>query len=60
MNKKLYLNKICKIVVLSDSKRLFYTAEVLDLSDGHISFIDKFGVYYTYSMKEVVEINTQN
>jgi len=56
---KSYLNKVCKILVKSDSKRLFYYGEVIEITSTHLSFIDKFGVYYTFKVSEILEINTQ-
>jgi len=56
---KSFLNKICKIVVHSDNQKLFYTAEIIEISDSHVSFVDKFGIYYSYLISEIIEINTQ-
>jgi hypothetical protein len=56
---KYVLGKRCKIVIEVDGKRLFYTVtKVLDISKNHISFIDKFGKSYTYSLDLLKEIHS--
>jgi len=53
---KQYIGKTCKLHIVVNGKDLFYTAKVKDVSDTHISFIDKFGEDYTFRMTDIVEI----
>jgi hypothetical protein len=53
------LGKKCKIVIVVDGKKLFYTVKkVIDISKNHISFVDKFGKTYTYSLEYLKEIHS--
>lgn len=53
------IGKSCKLLIdLGGGGRpLTYTvSEVLDVSDTHISFIDKFGQRYSYRIANIAEV----
>lgn len=54
-----YLGKTCKIRILSRARELFYTGKITEVTELHISFIDKFGESYTFLKSEVCEISTR-
>jgi len=54
-----YIGKTCKIRILSRSREIFFTADVTNVDDLHISFIDKFGESYTFLKSEIHEISTK-
>lgn len=57
---KEYIGKKCNILVVANGRYLFYNVKkVLDVTETHISFIDKFDNNYTYMIKDIQEINTQ-
>ena len=51
-----YLNKKVKILIAFHNDELFYYATITNVSDTHISFIDKFGKKYTYLKTMVIQI----
>ena len=52
------IGKSCKIEVDRNGKSLFYTiSEVLDVTDTHITFLDRYNNQYTYRLQDVVEIS---
>ena len=53
---KQYIGKQCKIFVRIEGRRLFYSGEITEVSEGHVSFIDKFGELYTYNKQCIEEI----
>ena len=56
---KEYIGKKCNILVILNGKYLFYNVKkVLDVTEDHISFIDKFNNNYTYKKGDIAEINT--
>jgi len=56
-----YLNKSCKILILINGKCLFYNVKsVTNVSDTHISFLDKYNNSYTYKKEDVKEVNIIN
>ena len=58
---KEYKGKSCNILVVLKGKYLFYNVKkVLDVTETHISFIDKFGNNYTYKKEDIAEINKMN
>ena len=54
-----YIGKICKIRVLLGNTHLFFTARVVEVSDLHISFIDKYEENYTFLKSQIGEISTK-
>ena len=58
---KEYIGKACNILIILKGRYLFYNVKkVLDVTENHISFIDKFGNNYTYRKENVNEINMKN
>ncbi len=57
---KEYEGKKVKLTVEREGKELFYCANVLKVTDTHISFLDKFGIRYTFRISDVVQINEVN
>ncbi|HCY19400.1 MAG TPA: hypothetical protein DHU69_06540 [Deltaproteobacteria bacterium] len=55
-----FLNKNCKIEVLIDGQRLFFTAKVTDMTKDHILFTDKFGGHYCYKIEHIESIRERN
>lgn len=51
-----WIGKKVKIIVNVEGVRYTYTAEVLDVTDSHITFIDKFGTKYSKILTEVLDI----
>ena len=55
---KEFIGKSAKILININGSYLFYNSpKVTDITEDHISFIDKFGRLYTHSIKNIVEIN---
>ena len=55
---KRYKGQNVKIIIKVQNNNLNYTAKVLDVSDTHITFYDKFGKVYSYLISDIVEIQT--
>ena len=55
---KRYKDKKVKLIVKVQGQLLNYTAKVLEVSEQHITFYDKFGKVYSYLLKDIVEIQT--
>lgn len=56
---KQYIGKKCKVRVLRDGTCLHYTAvPMTNVSDTHISFVDKFGESRSFRIVDIVEIYT--
>jgi hypothetical protein len=54
---KQLIGRSCCLAVCINGRDLFYTAkEVLDVSDTHITFIDRYNKQYTINLNNVVEI----
>ena len=53
---KEYINKKVLIAIITNSIELAYTATILNVTDTHISFIDKFGEHFTYRVADVKNI----
>ncbi len=53
---KQYIGKQCKLHVQINEKDLFYTAKIIDVTETHISFIDKFDEKYSFRLTDIVEI----
>ena len=54
---KEFLNKSCKLTINISGKLLFFTAQkVVDVSNTHITFIDKFDYQLSYRVEDIVEI----
>jgi hypothetical protein len=52
------IGKSCLIEISRNGKALFYKAkEVLDVTDTHITFLDKYNNQYTYRLMDVAEIS---
>ena len=52
------VGKSCLIEISRAEKTLFYKVrEVLEVSDTHITFLDKYNNQYTYRLVDVVEIS---
>jgi len=60
---KIFLNKYVYITILKDGKRLYYTcAYVTEITDTHISFIDKFhdDEPFYYNIEQVEDCKLSN
>lgn len=54
---KQLIGRSCRLTVFLNGKSLFYTAKtVLEVSDTHITFIDKFNERYSYRLQDVIQI----
>ena len=53
---KEYIGKNCKIHVNINDNDLFYTAHILDVSDNHISFSDKFNQNFVVRISNIVQM----
>lgn len=50
--------KRCKLIINSDNRKLFYTvSEVIDVSDIHITFKDKFNKPFIFRIEDIVEVH---
>lgn len=48
--------KSCKLTIEVNGRVLFYTAkQVTDVTDTHITFIDKFNEVLSFRLKDIVE-----
>lgn len=55
---KQLIGKSCLLEIQYHDQRLYYRAiRILDVSDTHITFLDKFGKQYSFRLIDVVEIN---
>ena len=54
-----YLNKKVRLSVEIDGKTLHYTCEITDVSDTHITFIDKFGNVMSKRIADIIEIEEE-
>jgi len=46
----------CKLVVSYQGNFLYFTADVKQVTDTHISFIDKYGEYYTLKITDIKQV----
>ena len=53
---KEYEGKQVKILVLINDKFLNYNGRLTRVDEHHITFIDKFGKFYTYHKEQIKEI----
>lgn len=54
---KQIIGKSCRLTVKVGREVLFYTVkEVLEVTDTHILFIDKFGQEYSYRLADIMQI----
>lgn len=54
---KQYIGQDCRIHLQRGGKDLHFTAHVTDVTDSHITFIDKFGEIFTFRISEVIEVS---
>ena len=55
---KQFLNKQCKIHISVNGESLFFTVKkVIDVSDSHISFIDRYNKLWCFDKNQVKQIN---
>lgn len=54
-----YIGERVKLHIDRDGHDLFYSAKILNITDTHISFLDKFNKKYCYRLTDVVEINDE-
>ena len=50
------IEKLCRIRVVQGGVDLFFSGLVLDVSQDHVTFRDKFGVLYCFRSSDVVSI----
>ena len=55
-----YLNQKVLISVKPQERVLIYTAVVKEISNTHISFVDKFSDSFTFRIEDIVEIKLAN
>lgn len=49
----------CRITIFLNNTQLQYTAKkIIDISDTHITFIDKFGDTFIYKISDIVQIQS--
>lgn len=53
---KQYIGKHIKILLNRNDNELFFTAFVTNVTDTHISFIDKFKKEYSFRIEDINEI----
>jgi len=53
----MWKNKKVNISILAGGEKLYYSALVLDINKSLISFIDKYGKYFSYPISSIVEIS---
>lgn len=52
------IGKSCKLTLEVNNKILYYTVkQVTDVTETHISFIDKFDDVWSFRIKDIVEAN---
>jgi len=54
---KEHIGETVKLHIERNGADLFYTAKVMDVTDTHISFKDKYNINYCFRRQDVVEIN---
>lgn len=58
MTMKGWQGKACTIHVLREHKVLFFTVRLVEeVTDSHITFLDKWGKRYTFRLQDVTEIH---
>lgn len=50
------IGKKCKISIKCDNKFLFFTGTILEITEKHISFQDKFGELCFYNLDCVIQV----
>ena len=53
---KRYIGKKVKLHFLVHNTDFYYSAIILDVTQEHITFKDKYGEIYTYRLKDLVTI----
>ena len=54
---KQLINRSCRLTISLNSNILHYTVkDVLEVTDTHITFIDKFDEKYSYRLQDVIQI----
>lgn len=51
-----FIGKHCKLQIKVNERFLYYTADIKDVTNTHIYFIDKFGDSCSYKIDCVVQI----
>ena len=51
-----WIGKKARIIINVEGSRHTYTAKIIDVTDSHITFIDKFETKYTKILSEVLDI----
>jgi len=54
-----YLGRQCKITVNVVGKNLFFTGIIQNVTKSHITFMDKYGIQYTFNIANIIEINAK-
>ena len=50
--------KSCLLEIEYHGSRLYFKAtQVLEVTETHITFLDKFGQQYSFRLKDIVEVN---
>jgi hypothetical protein len=58
--KKMFLNKVCKIVIKGNNNLpLIFTGEILEYDDDEIIFIDKFHLPQCFKSVDVIAISVK-
>jgi len=52
-----YKGKRCFIQLERNGKQFYYTADVLEVTNTHISFKDKYGDLYSYQIRDIIKMN---
>jgi len=56
MKMQQYLNHPCRLHILFEGKNLFYHAKkVTEVTENHITFIDRFNNTYTFRLADIKE-----
>lgn len=55
-----WLNKKVHIKIQNTGKILFFTAKVTNVTEEHISFVDKFNELRTFRISDIVEVQALN
>jgi hypothetical protein len=54
---KEFTGKECNILISINNSNLFYKAVIYEITDTHITFKDKFGRFYSYSLDLLCSIS---
>ena len=53
---KYLIGRKCKLTIEYGNKLLFFTAKVSNVTDTHISFLDKFDDYFTFNVSDIKQV----